>query len=136
MLDLCRRSAPRETGGLLVGHYSIWGDRAVVVAAIGPPADSGQFRNLFLRGVVGLSKMLGKIWKTGAYYLGEWHFHPFGSPDPSGTDRTQIRAFARNAELHCPRPIMAVVGGDPRGYWNLAVAVVIDDEIVLLEGIE
>jgi len=132
MLKLCRRSAPLETGGLLVGHYSDWGDRAVVTQIIGPPRDSRHFRFLFLRGVSGLAGRLRRLWDTGAYYVGEWHFHPFGSPDPSETDRGQIRAFARDQQLHCPHPVMVVLGGDPRGEWDLAVATVIEDEIAML----
>lgn len=132
MLDLCQRSAPLETGGLLIGHYSDWGDRVVVTQIIGPPRDSHHFRFLFIRGVSGLARRLGRLWRAGAYYVGEWHFHPFGPSDPSETDRGQIRAFARDQELRCPHPVMVIVGGDPRGDWHLAVAVVVEDEIAML----
>lgn len=132
ILELCGSSAPLETGGLLVGRYSNWGDRVVVTQIVGPPRDSRHLRFLFIRGVSGLTRRLRGLWRTGAYYLGEWHFHPFSSPDPSETDRRQILAFARDEQLRCPHPVMVVLGGDPSGEWSLAVAAVIGDEIVML----
>lgn len=132
MLELCRRSAPLETGGLLIGYYSDWGDRVVVTQIIGPPRDSQHFRFLFVRGISGLTRRLSRLWKTGAYYVGEWHFHPFGPSDPSETDRRQIRAFARDRQLRCPHPVMVVVGGDPGVDWDLTVAVVVEDDVAKL----
>jgi hypothetical protein len=34
--------------------------------------------------------------------------------------------FAIDAELRCPRPVLLVFGGDPRGVWSLCVAVVME----------
>lgn len=85
-----------------------------------------------IRGVVGLRAKLRRLWRTGEYYVGEWHFHPFSSPTPSETDRRQFEKFAADSALVCPHPVMIVVGGDPAADWRLAVVALIDGAIIEL----
>lgn len=134
MVELCTRSGRLETGGVLIGRYSRFGDRVVVTKVTGPPRDSHRFPFSFVRGIAGLTRRLGREWVEGAYYVGEWHFHPFASPTPSPLDIKQIMVFAADAELHCPRPVLLVFGGDPRGGWSLSVAVVMEAGLVFLAG--
>jgi integrative and conjugative element protein (TIGR02256 family) len=113
MLELCRASGKLETGGILIGRYGEYGDRVLVFRITGPPPDSRRFPANFIRGVAGLARRLRAEWKEGHYYVGEWHFHPSNSPEPSPTDRRQIADFAEDASLLCPRPVLMIVGGDP-----------------------
>ena len=113
MLEHCRQSGGLETGGVLLGHYSVWGDRAIVTAASGPPADSIRLPSSFVRGVVGLGDLFRGAWRTRQYYLGDWHFHPNASARPSGQDVAQMRAFAADVGYRCPTPLLVVVGGSP-----------------------
>ncbi len=71
--------------------------------------------------------------RPGTYYIGEWHFHPFMSPVPSGTDLRQIRAIARDRDYQCPVPILIVVGGDPSADPLMVVSVVDGSDIVGLD---
>jgi proteasome lid subunit RPN8/RPN11 len=89
-------------------------------------------RPAFIRGVIGLPARLRRLWTSGEYYIGEWHFHPFASPTPSETDRRQIAKFAADPALECPHPVMIVVGGDPVANWRLAVVALVDGAIVEL----
>lgn len=136
MLALCAKSGRLETGGVLIGRYSEFGDRVLVIKATGPTRDSRRFPFAFIRGIVGLTSRLRDEWKDGLYYVGEWHFHPFASPRPSGTDSKQIKAFARTSDLRCPHPTLLVLGGNPAGRWTMAAAVVSGGKLVpLLEKI-
>lgn len=125
LLHLCRSSGPRETGGILVGKYSAALDCARVSAASGPPSDSVRGPSWFQRGTRGLQAWLERRWASrGDHYLGEWHFHPYSAPVPSGTDLQQLGSIARSAEYCCPEPILLILGGDPAGKWSISAHVV------------
>ena len=113
MLVLCRNSGKLETGGILIGRYGEYRDRVIVSRLTGPPRDSRQLPANFIRGITGLARRLRGDWRDGLYYVGEWHFHPYNSPQPSPTDRGQIKAFASDPSLSCPRPLLLIVGGNP-----------------------
>jgi integrative and conjugative element protein (TIGR02256 family) len=129
LLAHCEQARRLETGGILIGHYTPLGDQAVITEATGPPRDSVAGRWSFLRGLYGLQGRINRAWRRQNYYLGEWHFHPFSSPTPSGRDRTQILAFAHDPAYRCPEPILLVVGGDPGSGGELAVGVVLDGKL-------
>jgi integrative and conjugative element protein (TIGR02256 family) len=132
ILEQCVASGQTETGGILIGRYNDWRDRAIVVEATGPPRDSRRFRLAFWRGFGGLSRLLENRWKTSqTYYLGEWHFHPLILARPSQTDLDQMRAFAIDPAYRCPRPVLIVIGGDP-GNPEVEVAVIDGAEVVRL----
>ena len=119
ILRLCRRSSPHETGGLLLGSYSTAHDCALVTATTKAPADSRSGRTWFFRGVRGLQTKVDRLWRSRqGYYIGEWHFHPFGSPCPSPTDMAQMWEIAQSDQYHCPEPVLLIVGGDPPGNWS------------------
>lgn len=125
LLYLCRSSGTRETGGILVGGYSATLDCARVRAASGPPRDSVRGPSSFQRGTRGLQSWLERRWASrGDHYLGEWHFHPYAQPVPSGTDLQQLGRIARAAEYRCPEPILLIVGGNPTGKWLISAHVV------------
>ena len=98
----------------------------------GPPLDSRRFPSSFIRGIKGLTARLRREWQQGTYYVGEWHFHPRGSPTPSDTDRKQIEAFAADPDLRCPLPVLIVLGGDPKSKWSLTVGVMSGNRLVAL----
>jgi integrative and conjugative element protein (TIGR02256 family) len=135
MRALCVKSGRLETGGVLVGRYNEFGDRVVISKVTGPPRDSRRFAFSFIRGIAGLTDRLRADWRDGLYYVGEWHFHPFAAPTPSGTDLKQIKAFARTADLRCPRPVIVILGGNPAARWSLLVAIVTDDAVMDLDEV-
>jgi integrative and conjugative element protein (TIGR02256 family) len=119
ILGLCGEAANAETGGILVGHYTQNHDWAVVTDISGPPKDSRRAHASFIRGVKGLQKWLNHIWGSKRqYYLGEWHYHPFASPEASLVDARQLKQHSENGPLMCPEPVMLIVGRNPRGLWE------------------
>lgn len=130
MLSYCQVAQGKETGGVLAGYYLPPYDCAVVTEVSGPPADSRASRTRFQRGVRGLKQWLASLWNHSPrrYYLGEWHFHPYAAPHPSGDDCSQMREIAASPEYHCPEPLLMIVGGDPQGEWQLSAHVFVQSE--------
>lgn len=124
MLAHCRRAGRRETGGVLIGTYSEWLDRAVIKSVTGPPRDSMRWPFSFLRGVLGLTALFARAWQRGEHYLGEWHFHPRASARPSGQDLVQMAVFAANPDYQVKHAVLIVIGGNPDREWTLSVHVI------------
>jgi hypothetical protein len=96
-----------------------------VTHASPPPPDTTAGPTWLRRGIVGLESWLARLWtRDGRHYLGEWHFHPFSSPQPSGRDLAQMRVIAKSARYQCPTPVLLIVGGDPQGQWRIHVEVI------------
>lgn len=122
ILEACQRAGADETGGILVGRYTDGLDCAIVTAVSEAPSDSRSGRAWFYRGVRGLQRWLGHLWRDSKqYYLGEWHFHPYAEPTPSSCDVEQMTAIARLPAYHCPEPVLLILGGDPAGRWHMRV---------------
>jgi integrative and conjugative element protein (TIGR02256 family) len=113
MFRLCAGTYPKETGGVLIGHYSEDHKTAYVTDLVPAPSDSVLKRFSFIRGVRGLQQLLRRFWPRRKYYLGEWHFHPDGAPSPSGTDSDQMRDIASALSYQCPEPLLVILGGNP-----------------------
>lgn len=109
----CSRSPGRETGGILVGRYSDDGMTVLVRGAGGPPPDSVRGPCTFVRGTSGVDEWLARLWRHGAYYLGEWHLHPDAPATASPTDLESLRLIATNPDYHCANPVLLIVGGGP-----------------------
>lgn len=112
LLNIIQSAQGKETGGILIGKYSPDHSVAIVTKLTGPPKDSKSGRTWFHRGILGLPKLLHMHWNKKEYYLGEWHYHPFSSPNPSYQDIEQMRTIAESKSYHCPEPIMLIIGGD------------------------
>jgi len=112
MINICRKVKVIETGGIIVGYYNRKRDCAIVTDCSGPPKDSKHGKNYFYRGIQGLQNWINKLWYLGQrrYYLGEWHFHPFGNPKPSDVDEKQIKENSENKSYKCPEPLMIIIG--------------------------
>ena len=125
ILAYCTAANGSETGGILVGYYTPSRDCAIVTAVSGPPDDSRSSHTRFNRGTKGLRKWLASLWNAPirSYYLGEWHYHPFAAPIPSGDDRRQMADISAAPEYHCPEPILLILGGNPQADWLLSIHV-------------
>lgn len=109
MKTMAYMSTKKETGGILIGSYDDEGNRAFITKVSSPPKDSRSSWASFLRGTLGLKKMLIEEWKAGNYYLGEWHLHPAGSPNPSSQDINQIKEISKDVKYKCPEPILIIL---------------------------
>ena len=131
--DLCKKSYPYETGGILIGKYSDdlkWAEITTVTEA---PAESKRTRCSFIRSTHGIIAKLKSAWKKQQYYLGEWHYHPKASPKPSGIDLRTMLTLSKNEELHCPEPILLIIGGMPQNWCQYIGVYVSGKEIELYE---
>ncbi|HEX7949010.1 MAG TPA: Mov34/MPN/PAD-1 family protein [Candidatus Limnocylindrales bacterium] len=134
IIEQCSAAGRRETGGILIGRYTRWRDQAHIIEATGPPRDSRFWAFAFWRGLKGLRTLLAARWReSGMSYLGEWHFHPYMSAEPSPTDLKQMRQFAGDPAYQCPKPVLVVVGGDPAQDEDVTVSVVDGDAVVPFE---
>ena len=78
-----------------------------------------------------LLPLLDSFWKKDQYYIGEWHFHPYSSPFPSATDLQTMHSLSEEEYLHCPEPILIIVGGKPSA-WAYHVSVFASGRQVIL----
>ncbi|MBB3658424.1 hypothetical protein FHX15_003671 [Rhizobium sp. BK650] len=91
-----RRAAalPNETGGPLLGLIDFEAKIISVVHAPTPPSDSVGKPASFVRGTIGLRKIIQTAERRSGgqvRYMGEWHSHPRGtSSAPSSVDVDQI----------------------------------------------
>ena len=100
-----------ETGGIIVGYYSLDCCSAIISNVTEAPVDSKFRRSSFYRGIAGLAEYIEKLWKQGEYYLGEWHYHPENLPTPSEVDNRQMLSISRNKKFACPEPVLIIAGG-------------------------
>jgi integrative and conjugative element protein (TIGR02256 family) len=128
ILEFCKLSLTKETGGILVGRYVLNQSCADIKDVIGPTEDSRSGGTWFYRGVRGLQKCLNDLWKVQHYYyLGEWHFHPNAAASPSDIDINQMVNISKSAGYSCPEPLLIVIGGNPASQWNLRAFVFYDN---------
>jgi hypothetical protein len=113
----CSRSGSLETGGILVGHYTIDNSTAVVTEVLPPPSDSDRGSSWFHRGVAGLRGFLASRWKgeIRTFYIGEWHYHPARVVEPSDDDLAQMQAINADARYHCREPVLIIFGQGVNG---------------------
>jgi integrative and conjugative element protein (TIGR02256 family) len=106
------RSAPNETGGLLVGYWS--GDTAVVVSTIGPGPRAKHRRTWFEPDGEWQNAELARVYEVSGRvhtYVGDWHSHPGARAEMSETDRATMFAIAADADARAPRAITVILGG-------------------------
>ncbi|MGH7965101.1 MAG: Mov34/MPN/PAD-1 family protein [Candidatus Binatia bacterium] len=127
-------SANKETGGILIGRYENDGNVAVVTAASERPVDSSAGRAWFQRGISGLTAKLRARWVHGEYYLGEWHSHPGGAPDPSNNDIREMRSIAIDTRYRCPKPIMVIAGTSGQSM-RISVSVLENGRLIRLKPV-
>lgn len=104
-----------ETGGILLGNYSIRGKVSFVLSIAGPPTDSISTKNGFIRGVIGLQNVLDRHYRENIFYIGEWHFHPAPDGSPSLRDVNSMKRIAKNRKYSCSIPILIIGFNDNNG---------------------
>ena len=129
MHNLCDKSNPYETGGILIGSYSGDNFTAHISEITNSPDDSVKKKTQFKRGINGLQIKLDTLWKDNQYYLGEWYYHPNSSPTPSRSDIEQMLSLSHDKKLNCPEPILIILGGN-KDNWLLNVIVIANEKIV------
>lgn len=100
-----------ETGGVLIGYRNDDGEYIIVRASKpGPNAVKTQTR--FEKDAVYCQKELldafNELGEKGLY-LGEWHYHPSGSNEPSGLDIKSLTEIAAQENYRINNPIMIIL---------------------------
>lgn len=119
ILNECAKSGRYETGGVMVGYYSDELDQAIVTEVSRKPDDSKSSGFTFVRGIEGLLNFFKNLWPYRRYYLGEWHFHPFAEPTPSGNDFEAIKEIQANPNYDCKIPLLLILGGNPNKKYQI-----------------
>lgn len=97
---------PNENGGMLAGRYSA--DRhTVYIESVIVPMEKVMGRTTFMRNTKGLEKVWEELTKEGLRYVGEWHSHPNGSTQYSGTDLMAMVDIEK--EVAIENPILLIV---------------------------
>ena len=135
MIGYCSEANPYETGGILIGNYSHNQMIADILQITPAPKNSQYSKYNFHRSVSGLKELLDSLWDQGLFYLGEWHYHPNASADPSATDLKQMFSLSRNNNLKCPEPILIIIGGAENN-WQISASVFFNKNHVRLEFVK
>lgn len=98
---------PNENGGMLAGRYSA--DRhTVYIEKVVIPVEKLTGRTTFMRKTNGLEKVWEQLSQEGLRYVGEWHSHPNGSTQYSGSDLAAMIDIEK--EVAIENPILMIVG--------------------------
>jgi integrative and conjugative element protein (TIGR02256 family) len=119
LLGWMRRSArlrgPRvETGGILFGEVNELLKTVWISEVTGPPPDSRASASSFVCGTQGVLEMNieKKSRSRGSIqFIGMWHTHPGGRPDPSETDRQAMKDLLTDVSFQGRNFLMLIVGG-------------------------
>ncbi len=131
--NICKKAYPYETGGILIGRYSEDLKWAQIMTVSETPLKSNRSHISFTRNSHGITLILKKYWEEKQYYLGEWHYHPGASSLPSELDKKTMFMLSRSTKLHCPEPILFVVGGNINEWNHYAGVYKRNEEIILKE---
>ena len=100
-----------ETGGVLIGYKTEDG-KYIILRTTGPGPKALKEKIRFEKDLKYCQKELEKSLKElgdKGLYLGEWHFHPVGSNEPSGLDIKSLTEVAYQDNYHIDKPIMIIL---------------------------
>jgi len=110
-----------ETGGILIGFRNESGN-IVVVKATGPGPNAVRTENRFEKDVEYCQQRLVEAAKSlvpRGQYVGEWHYHPHGNNEPSGTDIKSLSEIAEQINYATDEPIMVIVSPELEAAFTL-----------------
>lgn len=109
LLSEARNWPLRETGGALLGRRE--GDLAVVEEVLGPGPEANHGFSHFepdARWQLEEGKRIYTESRRTVAYVGDWHTHPHGRPEPSRQDRDTAKMIATTKGFRAPRPLYAI----------------------------
>lgn len=115
------RSAPLETGGVLLGWRS--SNHICVTTIVGPGPEAHHDKTSFDPDSEWQAAQIAQLYAASGRrlsYLGDWHTHPGATPTPSTRDHRTLRAIARHTPARCPEPIMVILGQPHANQWVTA----------------
>lgn len=104
-------SGDNETGGVLIGYRTTDG-KYVILKATGPGEKAIRTKTRFEKDEqhcqAKLENALRELGDKGLY-LGEWHYHPAGSNEPSGLDIKSLTEIAAQNNYRIDKPVMIIL---------------------------
>ena len=100
---------PNEFGGVFVGFKQ---NELIVIEDVLIPDDFENGKTIFVRRPGTLNERLELIFNTTKgkiTYIGEWHSHPGGPPNPSSTDINAMQEIADTKKIGNSNPILMIV---------------------------
>lgn len=110
------RQFPLETGGILLGHND--GAMMAVSVVVGPGPGATHRRLSFDPDQSWQERAVADAWQSAGRdldYLGDWHTHPNGTPQPSKLDVAALRTIRDSPDARVAAPIMLIVGATESG---------------------
>lgn len=109
----------RETGGILLGHGPDTGG-IIWVRHVGDPGLAAERRaEFFLRDLRHSRELAARAWLAdGSEWVGEWHTHPAGGPQPSARDlQTYATILAATPSFQV---LLSIIVTPYKGSWAAA----------------
>ena len=118
-----------ESGGQLFARFS--GEATLVQRVTGPRKVDRSGRFMFFPHRGAERREIGRLWRLGFHYVGDWHTHPQRYPQPSPRDIMNLRE-AFSMSVHQLAGFLLVIVGTAQGSAGLSVSVVDDTNCRLL----
>lgn len=113
---IAEHSFPNEAGGTLMGYWSEDGKELVVTDVIGPGPAATHKPTSFKPDYSFQEREIERLYNESGRihtYLGDWHSHPDGPAELSGTDRRTLKNIASFPQARAKNPIMILLSGRP-----------------------
>lgn len=110
MFEVARPHLPLEFGGILT---AIKGERQDIIIDFKVPTKYEQTTTGFTRHVDDLNVYLGDIYSHSdgkIEYIGEWHTHPYSTPDFSPKDFKSMDEIAKDENSKNNSPLLIILG--------------------------
>ena len=117
-----REHSPDESGGMLIGYWSLVGDAVITATVEGGPGAVREQQRFMPDGLWQQERLEDLYVGSGGIdtYLGDWHSHPQGLLRPSRRDRSTAKVVAKTREARAPQPL-TMIGIVDAGRWRWEV---------------
>lgn len=112
---------PLETGGILIGYFSVPDGVPVVFLTTGPGPAALHSRFGYAPDNAHDAQKIAEAYEASGgllTYLGDWHTHPLPRSGLSRKDKRVMRRIARSKTARLPSPNMLILYFD--GQWEIA----------------
>jgi len=107
----------RETGGILLGYDETELGETLVMHAGDAGPNAERRTDFFRRDLAHAQRLADTAYEeTCSHWVGEWHTHPDGPLEPSGTDLLTYQALLDDTELEFESFLAVIVGPGPDGW--------------------
>lgn len=117
LCDEADSTAPRETGGIVLGYWSESTAEPVITQAIGPGPHAVHEHDRFVPDYAFHESEVARLHLQSNYslqYLGDWHSHPGSAGYLSSRDHATLCRIATSRKAKAPHPLMLILAYGPK----------------------